>query len=38
VSGTSPPGRWRGGMVYDSGRGVIVLFGGSTYTTYQQDT
>jgi hypothetical protein len=34
----APPGRWRGGMAYDSGRDVIVLFGGTNATAYLQDT
>jgi hypothetical protein len=38
TAGTLPPGRWRGGMVYDSGRGVIVLYGGTNATSYLQDT
>ena len=38
TAGTPPPGRWRGGMAYDSGRDVVVLFGGTTVDTYLQDT
>ncbi|HEY3358259.1 MAG TPA: kelch repeat-containing protein [Polyangia bacterium] len=38
TTGGPPPGRWRAGLVYDSDRGVLVLFGGASVTDYLQDT
>jgi hypothetical protein len=34
----TPAGRWRGGLVFDAERGVMVLFGGGSPTSYLNDT